>query len=84
VTLHRPDEGPGEEADLAEEVLSLGPVDRGQCLRGLLHEFRTVPLGLVPVPRRGHAVEVACVVDVESPEFARLVPPAVRGVGAED
>ncbi len=84
MTLHRPDEGPGEEADLAEEVLSLGPVDRGKRLRGLLHEFRTVPLGLVPVPRRGHAIEVAGVVDVESPEFARLVPPAVRGVGAED
>jgi len=69
VTLHRPDEGPGEEADQSQVLGPLGGVDGD---------------AVVSVPRRGHAVEVAGVVDVETPEFACLVPPAVRGVGAED
>ena len=69
MTLHRPDEGPGEEADLSQVLGPPGGVDGD---------------AVVSVPRRGHAVQVAGVVDVETPEFARLVPPAVRGVGAED
>ena len=36
------------------------------------------------VPGRGHAVEVASVIDVEAPEFARLVPSTIRRIGSKD
>ncbi len=35
-------------------------------------------------PGRGHAVEIVSVIDVEAPEFARLIPSTIQRIGSED
>mmetsp|Transcript_7171 Transcript_7171/g.16649 ORF Transcript_7171/g.16649 Transcript_7171/m.16649 type:complete len:223 (-) Transcript_7171:465-1133(-) len=68
VSLHRSYECPGHEAHLLEVLRPHGGVDRDIT---------------VSVPSGGHSIKIASVVDIQTPEFTRLVPSTVGLVRAE-